>query len=86
MTTANLFYTPVELVKEAAASKAKIVITYACNVHGPKSEFELAAKVVDQILSITSNDEDALQCKFVAQIKTDRIEDALSSSKPQTYC
>ncbi|XP_041010054.1 signal recognition particle subunit SRP72-like [Juglans microcarpa x Juglans regia] len=46
--------------------------------HIQRSDFEQAAKVADQVLSIAPGDEDAIRCKVVALIKDDRIEDALS--------
>ncbi|KAJ7957619.1 Signal recognition particle subunit SRP72 [Quillaja saponaria] len=58
----------------------------AINRHIQRSEFDQAAKIADQVLSIAPGDEDALRCKVVALIKEDRIEDALltiqSSMKP----
>ncbi|KAF5746502.1 putative Signal recognition particle subunit srp72 [Tripterygium wilfordii] len=49
------------------------------NKHIQRSEFEQAAKVADQVLSIAPGDEEALHCKVVALIKADNIDDALST-------
>ncbi|XP_011080276.1 signal recognition particle subunit SRP72 [Sesamum indicum] len=49
------------------------------NRHIQRSEFDLAVKVSDQVLSIAPGDEDAIRCKLVALIKNDSIDDALSA-------
>ncbi|GLU06150.1 hypothetical protein SLE2022_232050 [Rubroshorea leprosula] len=48
------------------------------NRHIENSEFKLAVKVADQVLSVAPGDEDAIRCKVVALIKDDDIDDALS--------
>ncbi|KAL1568646.1 hypothetical protein AAHA92_00235 [Salvia divinorum] len=49
------------------------------NRHIQRSEFHLAVRVSDQVLSIAPGDEDAILCKVVALIKNDNIDDALSA-------
>ncbi|XP_028121008.1 signal recognition particle subunit SRP72-like [Camellia sinensis] len=49
------------------------------NRHIQRSEYEQAVKVADQVLSIVSNDEDAIRCKIMALIKADSIDEALST-------
>ncbi|KAL0700927.1 hypothetical protein Bca4012_057049 [Brassica carinata] len=46
--------------------------------HINRSEYELAVKVADQVLSIAPADEDAIRCKVVALVKDDKIDEALS--------
>ncbi|CAM8916084.1 unnamed protein product [Rhodiola kirilowii] len=47
------------------------------NRHIGRSEFELAVKVADQVLTVAPGDEDALRCKVVALIKADEFDRAL---------
>ncbi|KAF1867947.1 hypothetical protein Lal_00042414 [Lupinus albus] len=47
--------------------------------HINASAFQNAVKLSDQILAISSSDEDAIRCKIVALIKDDRIDEALSA-------
>ncbi|KAE9603070.1 putative tetratricopeptide-like helical domain, signal recognition particle, SRP72 subunit [Lupinus albus] len=49
------------------------------NKHINASAFQNAVKLSDQILAISSSDEDAIRCKIVALIKDDRIDEALSA-------
>ncbi|CAA0805781.1 SRP72 RNA-binding domain [Striga hermonthica] len=49
------------------------------NRHIQRSEYDLAIKVSDQVISIAPGDEDAIRCKVVALIKNDSIDDALSA-------
>lgn len=49
----------------------------ALHRHAQNSEYELAARVADQVLAIAPGDEDALRCKVVALIKSDAIDKAL---------
>lgn len=49
------------------------------NRHIQRSEFNLAVRVADQVLKIAPGDEDAIRCKVVALIKSDKIDDALST-------
>ncbi|CAL0306389.1 unnamed protein product [Lupinus luteus] len=49
------------------------------NRHINASAFQNAVKISDQILAISSSDEDAIRCKLVALIKDDRIDEALSA-------
>ncbi|KAG2322154.1 hypothetical protein Bca52824_015367 [Brassica carinata] len=46
--------------------------------HINRSEYELAVKVADQVLSIAPADEDAIRCKVVALVKDDKVDEALS--------
>ncbi|URE16801.1 hypothetical protein MUK42_11747 [Musa troglodytarum] len=51
----------------------------ALHRHAQNFEYELAARVADQVLAIAPGDEDALRCKVVALIKSDAIDKALST-------
>ncbi|KAL2238616.1 UNVERIFIED_CONTAM: Signal recognition particle subunit SRP72 [Sesamum indicum] len=75
-----------EKAKPAAAAAAPAAPAVAIedlftslNRHIQRSEFDLAVKVSDQVLSIAPGDEDAIRCKLVALIKNDSIDDALSA-------
>ncbi|KAL0419590.1 UNVERIFIED_CONTAM: Signal recognition particle subunit SRP72 [Sesamum radiatum] len=72
-----------EKAKPAAAAAAPAVaiedLFTSLNRHIQRSEYDLAVKVSDQVLSIAPGDEDAIRCKLVALIKNDSIDDALSS-------
>ncbi|KAK4419545.1 Signal recognition particle subunit SRP72 [Sesamum alatum] len=65
----------------AAAAPAVAIedLFTSLNRHIQRSEFDLAVKVSDQVLSIAPGDEDAIRCKLVALIKNDSIDDALSA-------
>ncbi|EYU46269.1 hypothetical protein ABFS82_04G057700 [Erythranthe guttata] len=68
--------------KPAAAAAAAPAVAVedlftSLNRHIQRSEFDLAVKVSDQVLSILPGDEDAIRCKVVALIKNDSIDDAL---------
>ncbi|KAL8170533.1 hypothetical protein V2J09_022337 [Rumex salicifolius] len=47
------------------------------NRHIDRSEYELAVKIADQVLAISPGDEDAIQCKIVALVRADNIDEAL---------
>ncbi|KAL7241171.1 hypothetical protein ACSBR2_006736 [Camellia fascicularis] len=67
---------------QSQASKPAIAVEdlfTTLNRHIQRSEYEQAVKVTDQVLSIVSNDEDAIRCKIVALIKADSIDEALST-------
>ncbi|CAL5338212.1 hypothetical protein CsSME_00021692 [Camellia sinensis var. sinensis] len=67
---------------QSQASKPAIAVEdlfTTLNRHIQRSEYEQAVKVADQVLSIVSNDEDAIRCKIVALIKADSIDEALST-------
>ncbi|KAL7181500.1 hypothetical protein ACSBR1_040401 [Camellia fascicularis] len=67
---------------QSQASKPAIAVEdlfTTLNRYIQRSEYEQAAKVADQVLSIVSNDEDVIRCKIVALIKADRIDEALST-------
>ncbi|OMO81415.1 Tetratricopeptide-like helical [Corchorus olitorius] len=49
------------------------------NKHIQRSEFTLAVKVANQVLSVEPRDEEAIRCKVVALMKDDKIEEALSA-------
>ncbi|XP_010044754.2 signal recognition particle subunit SRP72 [Eucalyptus grandis] len=49
------------------------------NKHIQRSEYKQAVKVADQVLGIAPGDEDAIRCKVVALIKSDSIENALTT-------
>ncbi|KAK3443283.1 hypothetical protein EUGRSUZ_B03455 [Eucalyptus grandis] len=49
------------------------------NKHIQRSEYKQAVKVANQVLGIAPGDEDAIRCKVVALIKSDSIEDALTT-------
>ncbi|KAL0371125.1 UNVERIFIED_CONTAM: Signal recognition particle subunit SRP72 [Sesamum angustifolium] len=72
-----------EKAKPAATAAAPAVaiedLFTSLNRHIQRSEYDLAVKVSDQVLSIAPGDEDAIRCKLVALIKNDSIDDALSS-------
>ncbi|KAL0459240.1 UNVERIFIED_CONTAM: Signal recognition particle subunit SRP72 [Sesamum latifolium] len=72
-----------EKAKPAAAAGGPAVaiedLFTSLNRHIQRSEFDLAVKVSDQVLSIAPGDEDAIRCKLVALIKNDSIDDALSA-------
>ncbi|KAL0435428.1 UNVERIFIED_CONTAM: Signal recognition particle subunit SRP72 [Sesamum radiatum] len=72
-----------EKAKPVAAAAAPAVaiedLFTSLNRHIQRSEFDLAVKVSDQVLSIAPGDEDAIRCKLVALIKNDSIDDALSA-------
>ncbi|KAL6516282.1 hypothetical protein OROGR_019587 [Orobanche gracilis] len=67
----------------AAAAAAPAVsiedLFTSLNRHIQRSEYDLAVKVSDQVLSIAPGDEDAIRCKVAALIKNDSIDDALSA-------
>ncbi|GFQ08225.1 signal recognition particle subunit srp72 [Phtheirospermum japonicum] len=65
----------------AAASPAVAIedLFTSLNRHIQRSEYDLAVKVSDQVLSIAPGDEDAIRCKVVALIKNDSIDAALST-------
>ncbi|KAH6757627.1 hypothetical protein C2S51_038775 [Perilla frutescens var. frutescens] len=69
--------------KAAAAAAAAAVpiedLFTSLNRHIQRSEFHLAVRVSDQVLSIAPGDEDAIMCKVLALIKNDKIDDALSA-------
>ncbi|KAH6824370.1 SRP72 RNA-binding domain-containing protein [Perilla frutescens var. hirtella] len=69
--------------KAAAVAAAPTVpiedLFTSLNRHINRSEFHLAVRVSDQVLSIAPQDEDAIRCKVVALIKNDKIDDALSA-------
>ncbi|KAG6409610.1 hypothetical protein SASPL_127650 [Salvia splendens] len=68
--------------KAAAAASPTVSIEdlfTSLNRHIQRSEFHLAVRVSDQVLSIAPGDEDAIRCKVVALIKNDKIDDALSA-------
>ncbi|PIN16016.1 Signal recognition particle, subunit Srp72 [Handroanthus impetiginosus] len=68
--------------KQAAAAAPAVSLEdlfTSLNRHIQQSEFDLAIKVSDQVLSIAPGDEDAIRCKVVALIKNDSIDDALSA-------
>ncbi|GAB4829315.1 hypothetical protein Ancab_018985 [Ancistrocladus abbreviatus] len=69
-----------EKSKPLASSQSSISIEdlfTSLNGHIKQLEYEKAAKVADQVLSVAPGDEDAIQCKIVALIKADNIDDAL---------
>ncbi|CAL5421947.1 unnamed protein product [Camellia sinensis] len=75
---------PKEKPKPSQSQASKPVIAVedlftTLNRHIQRSEYEQAVKVADQVLSIVSNDEDAIRCKIVALIKADSIDEALST-------
>ncbi|KAL3828180.1 hypothetical protein ACJIZ3_016982 [Penstemon smallii] len=73
---------PKAKAKPSAAATPDVAIEdlfTSLNRHIQKSEFDLAVKVSDQVLSISPGDEDAVRCKLVALIKNDSIEEALST-------
>ncbi|OMO60397.1 Tetratricopeptide-like helical [Corchorus capsularis] len=47
--------------------------------HIERSEFTLAVKVANQVLSVEPRDEEAIRCKVVALMKADEFEEALSA-------
>ncbi|KAH6783771.1 SRP72 RNA-binding domain-containing protein [Perilla frutescens var. hirtella] len=66
--------------KAAAAAAVPIEDLFtSLNRHIQRSEFHLAVRVSDQVLSIAPGDEDAIMCKVLALIKNDKIDDALSA-------
>ncbi|KAL6564701.1 hypothetical protein OROMI_016151 [Orobanche minor] len=68
--------------KLAAAAAPAVAIEdlfTSLNRHIQRSEYDLAVKVSDQVLSIAPGDEDAIRCKVAALIKNDSIDDALSA-------
>ncbi|XP_042031974.1 signal recognition particle subunit SRP72-like [Salvia splendens] len=71
------------MAPKAAAAAAPTVpiedLFTSLNRHIQRSEFHLAVRVSDQVLSIAPGDEDAILCKVVALIKNDKIDDALSA-------
>ncbi|CAL5396007.1 unnamed protein product [Camellia sinensis] len=75
---------PKEKPKPSQSQASKLAIAVedlftTLNRHIQRSEYEQAVKVADQVLSIVSNDEDAIRCKIVALIKADSIDEALST-------
>ncbi|KAI3449946.1 hypothetical protein Pfo_006611 [Paulownia fortunei] len=71
-----------EKAKPAAAAAPAVAIEdlfTSLNRHIQRSEFDLAVKVSDQVLSIAPGDEEAIRCKVVALIRNDSIDDALSA-------
>ncbi|KAL7113420.1 hypothetical protein ACP275_04G059400 [Erythranthe tilingii] len=76
--------------KPAAAAAPAVAVEdlfTSLNRHIQRSEFDLAVKVSDQVLSILPGDEDAIRCKVVALIKNDSIDDALCAIElfPRKY-
>ncbi|KAL3647586.1 hypothetical protein CASFOL_008554 [Castilleja foliolosa] len=68
--------------KPSAAAAPAVAIEdlfTSLNRHIQRSEYDLAVKVSDQVLSIAPGDEDAIRCKVVALIKNDTIDAALSA-------
>ncbi|KAL6505354.1 hypothetical protein OROGR_025171 [Orobanche gracilis] len=64
----------------AAAPGAAIEDLFtSLNRHIQRSEYDLAVKVSDQVLSVAPGDEDAIRCKVAALIKNDSIDDALTA-------
>ncbi|KAJ0971066.1 hypothetical protein J5N97_019025 [Dioscorea zingiberensis] len=49
------------------------------NRHIQSFQYDLAAKVADQILAVSPGDEDAVRCKVVALIKSDAIDRAMAA-------
>ncbi|KAH6760631.1 SRP72 RNA-binding domain-containing protein [Perilla frutescens var. frutescens] len=69
------------MAPKAAATAAVPIedLFTSLNRHIQRSEFHLAVRVSDQVLSIAPGDEDAIMCKVLALIKNDKIDDALSA-------
>ncbi|KAG8389019.1 hypothetical protein BUALT_Bualt02G0185800 [Buddleja alternifolia] len=71
-----------EKAKPAASAAPAVAVEdlfTSLNRHIQRSEYDLAVKVSDQVLSIAPGDEDAIRCKVVALVKNDSIDDALST-------
>uniref|UniRef100_A0A494G8W7 Uncharacterized protein n=1 Tax=Solanum lycopersicum TaxID=4081 RepID=A0A494G8W7_SOLLC len=73
---------PKEKAKASVAPAISIEDLFtSLNRHIQRSEYEQAVKVSNQIHAASPGDEDAIQCKVVALVKADSIEETLVAIK-----